>query len=60
MAGILEKIKAYKLEEIAARKAQRPLAEVEAAAKAAPPVRRFHAALAGSQTAGRYGPSIMT
>ena len=32
---VLDRIKAYKLEEIAGRKAQRPLAEVEAAAKAA-------------------------
>jgi len=55
MADILEKIKAYKLEEIAARKARRPLAEVEAAAKTAPPVRPFRAALAAAQAAGRYG-----
>jgi indole-3-glycerol phosphate synthase len=55
MVGILEKIKAYKLEEVAARKAQRPLAEVEAAAKTAAAVRPFHAALAAAQTAGRYG-----
>ena len=34
MSTILDRIKAYKLEEIAARKAERPLAEVEAAAKA--------------------------
>ena len=38
---ILDKIKAYKLEEIAADKAERPLADVEAAAQAAPPVRPF-------------------
>ena len=55
MVDILDKIKAYKLVEVAARKAARPLAEVEAAAKAAPPVRPFHAALAGAQAAGRYG-----
>ncbi len=55
MTNVLDKIKAYKLEEVAARKAARPLAEVEAAAKAAPPVRPFHAALAAAQTAGRYG-----
>jgi indole-3-glycerol phosphate synthase len=55
MADILEKIKAYKLEEIAARKARRPLAEVEAAAKTAPPVRPFHGALAAAEAAGRYG-----
>jgi indole-3-glycerol phosphate synthase len=55
MSDILEKIKAYKLEEVAARKARRPLTEVEAAARAAPPVRAFHGALAGCQAAGRYG-----
>ncbi len=55
MVGILEKIKAYKLEEVAARKAQRPLAEVEAAAKTAAAVRPFRAALAAAQSAGRYG-----
>ncbi len=55
MTNILDRIKAYKLEEVAARKLARPLAEVEAAAKAAPPVRSFHGALAGCQDAGRYG-----
>ncbi len=55
MADILEKIKAYKLEDVATRKAARPLAAVEASAKAAPPVRPFHAALAAVQAAGRYG-----
>ncbi|HDR28463.1 indole-3-glycerol phosphate synthase TrpC [Rhodovulum sp.] len=44
-ATILDRIKAYKLGEIAADKAARPLAEVEAAARAAPPVRPFAAAL---------------
>ena len=42
---ILDRIKSYKLEEIAAARAARPLADVEAAAKAAPPVRGFAAAL---------------
>lgn len=42
---ILDKIKAYKLEEVVADKAERPLAEVEAAANAAPPVRPFADAL---------------
>ncbi|HUS53683.1 MAG TPA: indole-3-glycerol phosphate synthase TrpC [Thermohalobaculum sp.] len=55
MSNILDQIKAYKLEEVAARKTARPLAAVEAAAKAAPPVRPFHAALVQAQAAGRYG-----
>ncbi|KUP90904.1 indole-3-glycerol phosphate synthase TrpC [Tritonibacter horizontis] len=38
---ILDKIKAYKLEEVAADKAAKPLAEVEAEARAADPVRGF-------------------
>jgi indole-3-glycerol phosphate synthase len=41
MADILRKIEAYKRDEIAAAKRARPLAEVEAAAKAASPVRGF-------------------
>ncbi|UWQ20275.1 indole-3-glycerol phosphate synthase TrpC [Jannaschia sp. W003] len=45
MSTILERIRAYKLEEVAARKAARPLAEIEKAATAAPPVRPFEAAL---------------
>lgn len=51
---ILEKIKAYKLEEIAAAKRARPLAEVEAGARAAGPVRGFGAALARAEATG-YG-----
>ncbi|MGL4280332.1 MAG: indole-3-glycerol phosphate synthase TrpC [Albidovulum sp.] len=51
---ILEKIKAYKLEEIAAAKRARPLAEVEAAARTAGPVRGFGAALARAEATG-YG-----
>ena len=42
---ILDRIKAYKLQEIAQAKAARPLAAVEDAARAAPPVRGFAAAL---------------
>ena len=42
---ILDKIKAYKLEEIAADKAAKPLGTVEDEARAAPPVRRFAGAL---------------
>ncbi len=51
---ILDRIKAYKLEEVAARKRQHPLAEIEAAARAAPPVRPFRAALESAHRAGRY------
>ncbi|GFE51669.1 indole-3-glycerol phosphate synthase [Roseobacter cerasinus] len=42
---ILDKIKAYKLEEVAADKAAKPLADVEAEARDAPPVRPFADAL---------------
>ncbi len=49
---ILDKIKAYKLEEIAADKQAKPMAQVEAAANAAPPVRPFKDAL---HTAAREG-----
>jgi len=55
MTNVLDRIKAYKLADVTARKAARPLAEVEAAAKAAPAVRPFRAALAQAQSAGRYG-----
>lgn len=43
--NILDKIKAYKLEDVAARKAAVPIASVDAAAKAAPPLRGFANAL---------------
>ncbi|MEO0936894.1 MAG: indole-3-glycerol phosphate synthase TrpC [Pseudomonadota bacterium] len=49
---ILDKIKAYKLEEIAAAKAERPLDDVVRAAHSAPPVRPFADAL---QAAARDG-----
>ncbi|WP_282078433.1 indole-3-glycerol phosphate synthase TrpC [Epibacterium ulvae] len=39
--NVLDKIKAYKLEEVAADKAAKPLSEVEAEARAASPVRGF-------------------
>ena len=52
---ILTRIKAYKLEEIAAAKAARPIAEIEAAARAAGPVRGFAAALAKRAAGGRPG-----
>jgi len=55
MGNVLDRIKAYKLEEIADRKAARALAAVEAAARAAPAVRPFRAALAAAESAGRYG-----
>ena len=45
MSDILEKIKTYKLLEIAARKAARPLSQVETAAQLADPVRGFADAL---------------
>ncbi|HGG05177.1 MAG TPA: indole-3-glycerol phosphate synthase TrpC [Aliiroseovarius sp.] len=45
MSTILDKIKAYKLEDVARRKAARPLADVEQAAGAASPVRGFASAL---------------
>jgi indole-3-glycerol phosphate synthase len=52
MSTVLDKIKAYKLDEVAAAKAARPLSEVEAAARAASPVRGFATAL---QSAARSG-----
>ncbi|MEL6773544.1 MAG: indole-3-glycerol phosphate synthase TrpC [Pseudomonadota bacterium] len=54
MADILERIAAYKREEVASAKAARPLSAVEAAAKAAGPVRGFAAALSAASETG-YG-----
>ncbi|NOX73350.1 MAG: indole-3-glycerol phosphate synthase TrpC [Alphaproteobacteria bacterium] len=54
MSNILDKIKAYKLDEVAARKLVRPMAEVEAEARAADPPRGFHAALVEASKSG-YG-----
>jgi indole-3-glycerol phosphate synthase len=52
--NVLDKIKAYKLEEVAADKAAVPLAEVEAAAREASPVRGFAKALIAASRQG-YG-----
>jgi len=54
MTTILDRIKTYKLAEVAARKSTRPLAEVEAVAKAAPAPRGFYNALVAASTTG-YG-----
>ncbi|MCK0094715.1 indole-3-glycerol phosphate synthase TrpC [Yoonia sp. F2084L] len=54
MSDILQKIKTYKLEEVAARKASVPLDEVEARANAAPPTRGFAAKLSDAAREG-YG-----
>ncbi|MCT8160795.1 indole-3-glycerol phosphate synthase TrpC [Pseudoruegeria sp. SHC-113] len=54
MATVLDKIKAYKLEEVAARKAERSLTEVEAMARMAPPTRGFAEALLRDANGG-YG-----
>lgn len=52
--NILDKIKAYKLQEVAAAKSARPLAELEAEARAAGPVRGFAGALSKKAAQG-YG-----
>src|SRR3954453_7643917 len=54
MTDILAKIEQYKREEIAAAKRARPLAEIEAAAKAAPAPRGFLAAIERKRAAGEY------
>ena len=54
MTDILEKIKAYKLTEIADAKARRPIEEVEAAARSAPPVRPFAEAIRTAIADGRF------
>ncbi len=54
MATILDRIKAYKLEEVAARKAATPLPAIEEQARAAPAPRGFLSALQQAQTTG-YG-----
>lgn len=54
VSDILKKIEAYKLEEIAAAKKARPLAEVERAAKAAPAPRGFAGAIRATLARGDY------
>src|SRR6476620_3319797 len=54
MADILAKIEKYKREEIAAAKRARPPAEVDKAAKAAPPARGFLAAIERKLGAGEH------
>ncbi|QYK43336.1 MAG: indole-3-glycerol phosphate synthase TrpC [Paracoccaceae bacterium] len=54
MTTILDRIRTYKLEEVAARKAARPLAELEEAAANAPAPRGFEAALRRAAAQG-YG-----
>ena len=54
LADILAKIEAYKREEIAAAKRARPLAAIEAQAKAAPAPRGFVRAIARELAAGNY------
>jgi len=54
MSDILTKIETYKREEIAAAKRARPLAEIEAAAKAAPAPRGFANAIRGKLARGDY------
>lgn len=54
MADILTKIETYKREEIASAKRARPLGEVTAAAKAAPPPRGFTDAIRAKLARGDY------
>ncbi|MBW0151186.1 MAG: indole-3-glycerol phosphate synthase TrpC [Phenylobacterium sp.] len=53
MSDVLDKIAAYKRDEVAARKLERSQAEVEAAAKAPSPPRGFLKALQAAHTPGR-------
>jgi len=53
--NVLEKIAAYKREEVSAARGARPMSVLEAEARAASPVRPFHGALRAAEAAGRYG-----
>jgi indole-3-glycerol phosphate synthase len=55
MATVLEKIAAYKREEVAAAKARRSLASLDAAARTADPVRGFIAALKEKRARQEWG-----
>jgi len=55
MSDVLDRINADKRALVAARKAARPLAQVEEAARAADPTRGFINALRGAVASGRYG-----
>ena len=52
---ILDDIAVYKREEVKAAKARLSTSEIETAARAAPPVRGFRAALEKARAEGRYG-----
>ena len=54
MATILDKIAAYKREEVAKAKRAVPLAQLDSQAKQAPTVRGFHKALANKVAAGQW------
>ena len=54
MSDILAKIETYKREEVAAAKRARPLSDLDALAKAAPPPRGFLSAIGKKHAAGEY------
>ena len=59
MANILDKINAYKREEIAAAKVEQPLGALEKRARAAPPVRGFTKAIANKIQSGAFAHIIL-